>query len=37
MRDVTVVRVEGTKISGVQDQALEKALNSFVVEDAQPA
>ncbi len=36
MEDVTVVRVEGTKVPGVQDEALEKALNSFVVEDAQP-
>ncbi len=36
MHDVTVVRVEGTKIAGVQDQALEKALNSFVVEAPQP-
>lgn len=36
MRDVTVVRVEGTKIPGVQDEALEKALNSFVIEAPQP-
>ncbi len=37
MHDVTVVRAEGTKIPGVQDEALEKALNGFVVEALQPA
>jgi hypothetical protein len=36
MRDVAVVRVEGTKIPGVQEVALEKALNSVVIEDVQP-
>lgn len=36
MRDVTVVRVEGTKIPGVQEEALEKALNSVVIGTAQP-
>jgi FMN-dependent NADH-azoreductase len=39
MRDVTVVRVEGTKIPGVQEEALEKALNSktiFVIEANSP-
>jgi FMN-dependent NADH-azoreductase len=37
MHDVTVVRAEGTKIPGVLDKALEKALNGFVVEALQPA
>jgi FMN-dependent NADH-azoreductase len=36
MRDVTVVRAEGTKIPGVQDKALEKALDSVVIEAPQP-
>jgi FMN-dependent NADH-azoreductase len=36
MQDVTVVRVEGTKIRGVQDEALEKALNNFVIEASLP-
>jgi hypothetical protein len=36
MPDVTVVRVEGTKIPRVQDEALEKALSSFVIEASQP-
>lgn len=31
MTDVTVFRVEGTAIPGVQDSALEKAFNSIVV------
>jgi FMN-dependent NADH-azoreductase len=36
MRDVTVVRAEGTKITGVQDKALEKGLNSVVIEASLP-
>ena len=32
MTDVTVVRAEGTKIAGVQDNALGKALDSVVIE-----
>jgi FMN-dependent NADH-azoreductase len=35
MHDVTVVRAEGTKIPGLQDVALEKALNSVVIEAPQ--
>jgi hypothetical protein len=31
-----VVRAEGTKIPGVQDKALEKALNSVVIEAPEP-
>jgi FMN-dependent NADH-azoreductase len=36
MRDVTVVRAEGTKIPGVQEEALQKALNRFAIEAPQP-
>ncbi|RZK43285.1 MAG: FMN-dependent NADH-azoreductase [Hymenobacter sp.] len=37
MTDVTVVRAEGLSIPGVQDTAVQKALDSFKVEALQPA